>query len=71
MALNKLSGTDWDEWVGLQDMETDDWPWLIEDFPAIAARMGITQARYDERIEERKRCAEIWRAQAAQSREPV
>lgn len=72
IALNKLSGTDWDEWMGLQDMETDDWPWLLEDFPAIATRMGITQARYDEHIEERKRCAEIWRVQALTTQqEPV
>jgi hypothetical protein len=65
IALNKLSGTDWDEWMGLCDMETDDWPWLISDFPTIAARMNITQDRYDERMAERKRCAEIWRLQSS------
>lgn len=58
IALNKLSGTDWDEWMGLQDMEGDDWPWLIADFPFVATRMGITQARYDDLLAERKRCAE-------------
>lgn len=58
IALNKLSGTDWDEWMGLQDMEVDDWPWLLEDYPAVAGRMGITQQRFDEIEAERKRCAE-------------
>lgn len=62
IALNKLSGTDWDEWMGLDDMEADDWPWLIADHPEVAARLQITQAKYDERMAERQRCAEARKA---------
>jgi len=62
IALNKLSGTDWDEWMGLDDMEVDDWPWLIADHPEVAARLQITQAKYDEEIAEGQRCAEARRA---------
>ena len=67
IALNKLSGTDWDEWMELDDIEVDDWPWLIEDHPEVADRLQITQAKYDERMAERQRCAEARRAMEQQS----
>lgn len=41
IELNKLASTDWDEWMGLADIEDDDWDWLIEEYPAVAARMGL------------------------------
>ncbi|EDX79303.1 hypothetical protein BBAL3_460 [Brevundimonas sp. BAL3] len=48
--------------MGLDDMEVDDWPWLIADHPEVAARLQITQAKYDEEIAEGQRCAEARRA---------
>ena len=42
IALNKLHGCYGDEWISLRDMESDDLPWLLAEFPEIAARMGIT-----------------------------
>ena len=38
-----------DEWNNLaDDMQWDDWPWLIEKHPTVAARMGITIEQHDE-----------------------
>lgn len=34
-----------DEWLGLSEIEDEDWPWLLEAHPAVAARMGITAER--------------------------
>lgn len=55
IAFNKLIGTDWDEWMGLDDAEADDWPWFLEEHPVVAVRLGITQAKYDEHLAERER----------------
>lgn len=42
LAMNALIGTQYgDEWWPLSEIETDDRPWLIETFPAVAARMGF------------------------------
>lgn len=47
-----------DEWNNLaDDMQWDDWPWLIEKHPTVAARMGITIERHNE-IAERHR--QLW-----------
>lgn len=67
IALNKLAGTDWDEWMGLDDMEADDWPWLLADYPVVATRCGVTQTKYDEAIAERARCAEARKIAALMS----
>lgn len=56
--LNDLHGAE--EWMMLDEIEWDDWPWLLEDHPAVAARMGITNARYDEAVESERRCREAW-----------
>lgn len=49
IALNDLHDTYPDEWMNLgADMEWEDWPWLIEKFPDVAARMNITTARFEE-----------------------
>lgn len=43
IAFNRLKDTMWhDEWSSLSEMEDDDHPWLLEEYPAIAARYGIT-----------------------------
>lgn len=62
IALNSLHGTHSDEWLGLQDMEVDDWPWLFEDYPAVADRMKITAQRYNEEMAERARIEAAWKA---------
>jgi len=48
IALNKAAGTDWDEWFGLSEMEWEDWQFILDDHPVVAARVGITQAKIDE-----------------------
>lgn len=58
--LNDLHGAE--EWMMLGDIETDDWPWLLEDHPTVAARMGITKERYEEALESDRLCREAWRA---------
>lgn len=49
VALNDLHDVryPYDEWNVLSEMEWDDWPWLIDKFPTVAARMGITTERFD------------------------
>lgn len=42
LALNKAAGTDWDEWMSLDDMETEDRTWLREEHPVVAARLGLS-----------------------------
>lgn len=54
--LNKAYDTDWGEWMGLHEMEWEDWPWLVESYPAIAERMGITMEKYRETEAEQARC---------------
>lgn len=65
IALNELHEV-WggNDWMNLgSDMEWEDWPWLIEAFPNVAARMGITTERFisirDEQDRVRKARAEI------------
>lgn len=43
LALNELHGT-WsnEDWIGLWDFDWDDADWLIDQFPEVAARKGIT-----------------------------
>lgn len=42
IALNRLAGTRGDEWMTLDEIEEEDWQWLVEDHPTVAARMGIS-----------------------------
>lgn len=50
-----------DEWMNLgNDMEWEDWPWLIEEFPAVAARMKISTERYEKVRDERERVQRAW-----------
>lgn len=40
---NDLLECQWgDDWYPIHDIDSDDWPWLIEAHPTVAARMGIT-----------------------------
>lgn len=41
IALNELLGTYPDEWQPLADIDSEDVPWLVETFPAVAARKGF------------------------------
>lgn len=42
VRLNDLAGWGFgDDWYPLSDAGREDWPWLIEEFPAVAARMNI------------------------------
>lgn len=63
IALNKLHDIHHpDEWNNLaNDMQWEDWPWLIENFPAVAERMGITAELHDEIAEQ---CWVRWLAHA-------
>jgi hypothetical protein len=69
IELNKLNDVrDGDEWMNIgNDMETDDWLWLVEDHPIVAERMGITRERYDAVMAEREECRKAW-AEAYQKR---
>lgn len=70
IGLNRLHDVrGGDEWMNLgDDMEWEDWPWLVEDFPAVAARMGITTERFEEVRDERERVRKAWAEIDAQRR---
>lgn len=65
IALNKLHDT-WsnDEWIGLWDFDWEDAEWLIEEFPIVAARKGVTADKVAEHKAERERSAAYWLDQA-------
>lgn len=69
-ALNKLHDIGWhDDWLVLcDDMEWEDWPWLIEEFPVVAGRMKITTERFNEVQAERDAVTKAWRAIDAERR---
>lgn len=61
IAVNRLHGTYPDEWMGLgRDLEWDDHQWLLDEYPTVAGRLGITQAKIDETAAERERCRIAW-----------
>lgn len=41
IAMNHLHGTFGDEWMGLHEIDDEDRPWLREEHPIVAQRMGI------------------------------
>lgn len=56
VGLNKLHDIRWDdEWIRLDEIEWDDWPWLIETYPAVAERRRITTKRYHEILDHHRR----------------
>lgn len=58
IALNSLHGNGWaDDWMSLcTDLEWEDHPWLLEEYPAVAARMGITAETISANEKERADC---------------
>lgn len=65
VALNELHRIHlYGEWNALSEIEWDDWPWLIEKFPTVAERMGITTERFDKINAEWQRLYGFRRAQA-------
>lgn len=77
IAYNKHVGDSW-EWYSLEDIEWDDWPWLIAEHPSVAARRGITTERYQAIADEQERCRKAAaeydakrRAEAASKRAPL
>jgi hypothetical protein len=42
IELNRAHGTHWDEWIGLRDLEADDFDWLCEEHQVVAARLGVS-----------------------------
>lgn len=55
--LNSIRDTCWsDDWSLLSDIELDEWSWLIETYPTVAARLNITAERLAEIEAEQARC---------------
>lgn len=50
IELNDLRETvrNHDDWVGLFDLDWEDWRWLVEKHPVVAERKGITLAQIEE-----------------------
>jgi len=70
IALNRLHDVrDGDDWMALTDMEADDWPWLLAEYPTIAERMGITAEKIRENEEESARMRAFWIEQAKKRQE--
>lgn len=62
IALNKLHGTHLchDDWMDLRDMDWEDWRWLVEEHPVVAARKGITLGQVEETEREQEECRKAW-----------
>jgi hypothetical protein len=48
IAWNAMIGNDAYDWLSLSEMDREDWPWLIVEHPAAAARKGICDAMAEE-----------------------
>ena len=69
IALNELHDIRFgDEWMPLSDIDWEDFPWLIEGFPEVAARMKITTKRFERIQREREETYRAWRAIDAKRR---
>lgn len=64
IAINRLHGTRFDEWMGLGEMEWDDHEWLLVKHPTVAARMRITAETVAENAREREECRIAWTVKA-------
>ena len=62
IALNRLNETQYDEWIGLADLEWEDWQFILDDHPTVAARLGLTQAKIDVTVAEMAECRRAWAA---------
>ena len=56
------------EWIPINEIEPVDWPWLIEESPAVADRMAITTERFQ--ALEARRQKRRFRAAIAKATEP-
>ena len=64
VALNQAHGVD--EWMTLDDLESEDLRWLLEEHPAVADRMKVT-AEVCDQLEEQERLSRTrWLAMADQ-----
>jgi hypothetical protein len=60
IAWNDLAGfrNYYDDWKTFCfDLELDDWPFLMENYPIVALRLRITQHEYDQQMQEREECS--------------
>lgn len=64
LAWNKMADTYYDEFVSLSELEPDEWEWLLDEHPVVAARMNITAERIADHRAERQRISEFYMAQA-------
>lgn len=55
IALNALHDVYAGEWMGLSEIEWDDWDWLLTEHSVAAANMGITREMYDRAVAEDQR----------------
>lgn len=65
LAWNKMADTYADEFVGLSELEPDDWQWLLDEHPIVAARKNVTPERIVEHKAEQQR---MWEYRMAESR---
>lgn len=68
LAWNKMAGTYNDEFVGLSELDADEWQWLLDEHPVVAARMNVTAERIAERAAEQTRMME-WDMEMALKRD--
>lgn len=57
VAYNKMADTAFDEWYSLNEIEPDDWRWLLEEHPAVADRMLINAERIAQHEDQQQRMA--------------
>lgn len=60
IALNRLHETQHDEWIGLDDLEWEDWQYLLDEHPVVAQRLKITQRKIDVTVKEMAECSARW-----------
>ncbi len=62
LALNNLHGCyGGEDWINIgYDLDWEDWPWLVEEFPAVAARMNVTVERHDQIRDKQARCRQAF-----------
>lgn len=64
LAWNKMTGTYYDEFVGLSDLDADEWEWLLAEFPNVAARKGVTAERIADHKADSQRMSDYYMAEA-------
>lgn len=64
IALNSLHDVYPGEWMGLNEIEWDDWDWLLTEHPIAAANMAITKEMYDEALASSERMRAFYLSRA-------